>query len=107
MYMDDPNQLAAEVLPRACRGAAPEYTRLMRRLGHVLFELLSEVLGVSRGYPKKEASCMEALSVFAHYYPACPQPLLTLGAGKHPDANFTTVLLQDSVGGLQVLMGDR
>ncbi|CAI0458108.1 unnamed protein product, partial [Linum tenue] len=34
---------------------------------------------------------------------ACPQPELTLGACKHEDNDFITVLLQDHIGGLQVL----
>ncbi|CAI0559960.1 unnamed protein product [Linum tenue] len=41
-----------------------------------------------------------------HYYPVCPQPELTLGITNHTDLGFVTVLLQDHVGGLQVLHRD-
>ncbi|XP_028093567.1 1-aminocyclopropane-1-carboxylate oxidase homolog 1-like isoform X2 [Camellia sinensis] len=44
-----------------------------------------------------------ACSFVGHYYPACPEPELTLGAGKHSDPAFLTVVLQDQLGGLQVM----
>ncbi|PHT85740.1 1-aminocyclopropane-1-carboxylate oxidase -like protein [Capsicum annuum] len=46
---------------------------------------------------------IKGLGVAGHYYPSCPQPELTMGTSKHSDGDFITVVLQDYVGGLQVL----
>ncbi|GER52289.1 2-oxoglutarate (2OG) and Fe(II)-dependent oxygenase superfamily protein, partial [Striga asiatica] len=42
-----------------------------------------------------------------HYYPVCPQPDITIGTSKHTDPSFLTILLQDQIGGLQVLHQDK
>ncbi|WCJ24002.1 2-oxoglutarate (2OG) and Fe(II)-dependent oxygenase superfamily protein [Euphorbia peplus] len=41
--------------------------------------------------------------LLGHYYPACPQPELTFGTTQRADNDFLTILLQDQIGGLQVL----
>ncbi|KAG9131374.1 hypothetical protein Leryth_027411, partial [Lithospermum erythrorhizon] len=51
-------------------------------------------------------SCICPL-LLGHYYPACPQPELTMGTTKHTDNAFLTLLLQDNLGGLQVLYEDK
>lgn len=72
------------------------------KLGKLLFELLSEALGLKPSH-LHDIGCSEGLLVLGHYYPACPQPELTIGTTKHSDNNFLSILLQDNIGGLQVL----
>ncbi|KAF3456829.1 hypothetical protein FNV43_RR01483 [Rhamnella rubrinervis] len=72
------------------------------KVGDLLLELLSEALGLNPNH-LKDIDCAEGVVVLGHYYPACPQPELCLGASKHSDNSFLTVLLQDHIGGLQVL----
>lgn len=74
----------------------------VKKLGQTLFELLSQALGLK---PKHllEMECAERLMILGHYYPPCPQPELTIGTTSHCDSDFLTILLQDQIGGLQVL----
>ncbi|XP_027070203.1 1-aminocyclopropane-1-carboxylate oxidase homolog 1-like isoform X1 [Coffea arabica] len=101
-----PNPPSPEDLPSVCSEILLKYSEEVTKLGYSLFELLSEALGLDPNH-LKDMDCAEGLIVLCHYYPACPQPELTLGASKHEDDDFLTVLLQDHVGGLQVLYGNQ
>ncbi|KAL5542226.1 hypothetical protein UlMin_009936 [Ulmus minor] len=91
-----------EDLPELCRDIMLKYTDEIRGLGFTLLELLSEALGLNPNH-LRDMGCCEGLSFSAHYYPACPEPHKTMGLSKHTDSAFLTVVLQDQIGGLQVL----
>uniref|UniRef100_M0ZQP0 Desacetoxyvindoline 4-hydroxylase n=1 Tax=Solanum tuberosum TaxID=4113 RepID=M0ZQP0_SOLTU len=86
-----------EEFPRPCREILMDYSKHMMKLGCSLLGLLSEGLGLDH-FHLKDMDCAEGLGVLALYYPACPQPELTIGTNK-----YSAVFLQDHIGGLQVL----
>ncbi|CAI0559061.1 unnamed protein product, partial [Linum tenue] len=79
-----------------------EYSKQVKRLSKTILELLSEALGLE---PNRlnQLGCGAGQLLLGHYYPACPEPEVTIGVTDHTDASFITILLQDQIGGLQVL----
>ncbi|KAF8392224.1 hypothetical protein HHK36_022566 [Tetracentron sinense] len=88
-----------EELPMACRDILMEYSKKVTRVGIILFELLSEALGLNPDH-LKDMDCAEGHNIVCHYYRGFPEQELTMGV--HSDKDFLTVLLQDHIGGLQV-----
>ncbi|KAI4303999.1 hypothetical protein MLD38_039571 [Melastoma candidum] len=101
-----PQGLGPLELPPVCRDVIMEYSKAVKALGMTLFELLSEGLGLERNY-LKDMECGKGHAILCHYYPPCPEPHLTMGTTRHSDPAFLTILLQDNMGGLEVLYRDR
>ncbi|XP_022685597.1 1-aminocyclopropane-1-carboxylate oxidase homolog 4 [Setaria italica] len=92
-------------LPAWCRDALRVYQRLLKGFGEEMAWLLSEALGVGAGRLEQELRVRGWLMA-CHYYPPCPEPARVVGSLEHTDPGVFTVLVQDSVGGLQVRYHD-
>lgn len=88
--------------PADYRDTVGRYADQMKALAQKLLGLISESLGL-------RSSCIEEAvgelhqNITISYYPPCPQPDLTLGLQPHSDMGVITLLIQDHVGGLQLL----
>ncbi|XP_062114902.1 scopoletin 8-hydroxylase [Humulus lupulus] len=101
VYTNDDDALA--YWPQYCKEVSLEYLKTSINMVKKILEVLIAKLGV----PSEESSeIIEALiglkMVNMNYYPACPNPELTVGVGRHSDMGALTVLLQDGIGGLYV-----
>lgn len=88
------------ILLTYCREVVGAYCVEMRALVLEILELVSEGLGLGRGYLGGEMS--ENPLMLVNHYPPCPNPSLTLGLSQHCDPSLITILFQE-VNGLQVL----
>ncbi|XP_060668147.1 1-aminocyclopropane-1-carboxylate oxidase homolog 1-like [Ziziphus jujuba] len=84
----------------SCRDIVLQYSEHIKKLGQVLFRLISMGLGLPPHY-LEDMECNRGHTFFCHYYPPCPEPKRTVGHGKHSDPDFLTVLLQDHIAHLQ------
>ncbi|XP_038684929.1 protein DMR6-LIKE OXYGENASE 2-like [Tripterygium wilfordii] len=88
--------------PPSFKEEVGEYCRSARGLALKLLEAISESLGLEKDYINNSLG-KHGQHMAINYYPPCPQPELTYGLPGHADPNVITILLQDDVGGLQVL----
>lgn len=88
--------------PADYRQVIAEYSDRMGSLAKDILGLVSESLGL-------QTRCIEDAvgefyqNITTSYYPPCPQPELTVGLQAHSDFGAITLLIQDDVGGLEVL----
>ncbi|KAL1536136.1 deacetoxyvindoline 4-hydroxylase-like isoform X2 [Salvia divinorum] len=100
-----PNPPTPQELSQNFRDPMMEFSEQAKNVGVILFELLSEALGLKRSH-LIEMECAKGQFLACNYYPACPDPHMTLGFESHTDSGFLTLLLQDEIGGLQILHKD-
>ncbi|KAK6926313.1 Isopenicillin N synthase-like, Fe(2+) 2OG dioxygenase domain [Dillenia turbinata] len=83
-----------------------EYCHAVNKLSMSIMEILATSLGIDRAYFRDFFEGNDSI-VRLNYYPPCQKPDLTLGTGPHCDPTSLTILHQDDVGGLQVLVDDE
>ncbi|RZC21392.1 Protein DMR6-LIKE OXYGENASE 2, partial [Glycine soja] len=82
------------------------YAEETKHLFLVVMDAILESLGIMEDNILKDFENGSQMMV-ANFYPACPQPDLTLGIPPHSDYGFLTLLLQDEVEGLQIQHQDK
>ncbi|KAJ0964927.1 hypothetical protein J5N97_026065 [Dioscorea zingiberensis] len=88
--------------PENYREVVAEYSNSMKVLAQKLLSMISISLGLVPSYIEDVIG--EAYqNITISYYPPCPQPELALGLQVHSDIGAISLLIQDDVGGLEVL----
>ncbi|EFJ31129.1 2-oxoacid-dependent oxygenase [Selaginella moellendorffii] len=84
-----------------------KFSMAMEELALEILQLLEETLGVTSGDFTRHWERLKRTLVRFNWYPPCEEPGLVLGAGSHTDPDIITILLQDEVGGLQILKDSK
>lgn len=78
----------------------------MQRLAKQLLSVISRSLNLPPSYIEDAVGDVYQ-NITVSFYPPCPRPDLALGLQAHSDMGAITLLIQDDVGGLEVLKDDK
>jgi isopenicillin N synthase-like dioxygenase len=78
----------------------------MQCLAKRLLSIISRSLNLPPSYIEDAVGDVYQ-NITVSFYPPCPQPDLALGLQSHSDMGAITLLIQDDVGGLEVLKDDK
>ncbi|KAK4717857.1 hypothetical protein R3W88_016195 [Solanum pinnatisectum] len=88
--------------PPQTRYQVLEYQKWAKPLAKKLLEVLLKGLNVNEIDESLEPLLMGTVNINMNYYPPCPNPSITMGARRHCDGSYITLLFQDDTGGLYV-----
>ncbi|XVF64843.1 hypothetical protein PTKIN_Ptkin09bG0199100 [Pterospermum kingtungense] len=83
-----------------------EYCKRTREMASELLKGISESLGLEENYINEKLAVESTDShqlLVANLYPPCPQPELSMGLSPHSDHGLLTILMQNQLGGLQIM----
>ncbi|KAI0127985.1 putative gibberellin 20 oxidase [Xylariales sp. AK1849] len=104
-FLQGPNQWPSRTAIEGLREVMMEYFEEMRKLSKVMFRLVALSLGMDEKYFDQFVGSEDSISICrAHRYPPNLGNMAekSRGIGAHTDFGALTLLLQDSVGGLEV-----
>ncbi|KAH7675681.1 gibberellin 2-oxidase protein [Dioscorea alata] len=84
------------------RETIEELAALLSRLASLLAGILAERLGRNAAYLEEKCT-NETCYMRLNHYPQCPIPSNLFGLVPHTDSDFLTILVQDQVGGLELM----
>jgi len=105
-FLAGPNQWPDESVLPGFKDTYMEYFDAVHQLSKSMFQLMALSLGLEKSYFDAFAADPNGICLCrAHHYSPTPEDTLgrTRGVGAHTDFGALTLLLQDTVGGLEVL----
>nr|GLL28622.1 protein DMR6-LIKE OXYGENASE 2-like isoform X1 [Ipomoea trifida] len=90
--------------PQAFSEVMSEYCENSRNVAKKILGAISESLGLEECAINNALALDSMFQIFiGNYYPRCPQPELAMGLPPHSDHGLLTLLIQNGVGGLQIM----
>ncbi|KAJ4964978.1 hypothetical protein NE237_016827 [Protea cynaroides] len=91
------------VKPPGFSEISSKYSKRTREVAWELLKGISESLGLEEHYIDNAMKLEKGLQVLvANLYPPCPQPQLAMGLPPHSDHGLLTLLIENTIGGLQI-----